>query len=67
MVSMVNEHLSLTKTEAVARLTGNYATDVATFDALYKHAVLLCDGFTIGIVKQFENEFKVDRNGDREN
>jgi hypothetical protein len=67
MTSMINEHLSLTKTEAVARLTGDYATDVATFDALYKHAVSMSDGFTVGIVKQFEDEFKVDRNGERPN
>ena len=57
----------LQKTEAVARLTGDYATDVATFDALYKHAVSMSDGFTVGIVKQFEDEFKVDRNSERPN
>lgn len=63
MVSMINEHLSLTKTEAVARLTADYATDVETFDALYVHAVSMADEFTVGIVKQFEDQFKVDRNG----
>jgi hypothetical protein len=67
MVSMLNEHLALTKTEAVARLTGDYATDVATFDTLYKHAVSMSDEFTIGIVKQFEDQFEADRNGERPN
>jgi hypothetical protein len=57
MVNMVNEHLSLTKTEAVARLTGDYATDVTTFDALYQHAVSMADEFTIGIVNQFQERF----------
>ncbi len=57
MLNMLNEHLSLTKTEAVARLTGDYATDVATFDALYKHAVSMGDEFTAGIVKQFLGQF----------
>ena len=57
MVSMVNEHLSLTKTEAVARLTGDYATDVTTFDALYQHAISMGDEFTIGIVNQFPERF----------
>ena len=57
MLNMVNEHLSLTKTEAVARLTGDYATDVATFDALYQHAVSMGDQFTIGIVNQFPERF----------
>jgi hypothetical protein len=63
LASMLNEHLSLTKTEAVARLTGDYATDVATFDSLYVHAVSMGDEFTVGIVKQFQERFEVDRNG----
>jgi hypothetical protein len=57
MLNMLNEHLSLTKTEAVARLTGDYATDVTTFDALYKHAISMGDEFTVGIVKQFQERF----------
>jgi hypothetical protein len=57
MLNMVNEHLSLTKTEAVATLTGDYATDVTTFDALYQHAVSMGDQFTIGIVNQFPERF----------
>ncbi len=57
MLDMLNEHLSLTKTEAVARLTGDYATDVTTFDALYKHAISMADEFTVGIVKQFQERF----------
>jgi hypothetical protein len=57
LLNMVNEHLSLTKTEAVARLTGDYATDVTTFDALYHHAVSMGDQFTIGIVNQFPERF----------
>jgi hypothetical protein len=64
--SMLNEHLSLTKTEAVARLTGDYDTDVTTFDALYKHAVSMGDEFTAGIVKQFEEQFEVDGNKAKE-
>jgi hypothetical protein len=57
ILNMLNEHLSLTKTEAVARLTGDYATDVTTFDALYKHAISMADEFTVGIVKQFPEQF----------
>jgi len=65
MVSMINEHLALTKTEAVARLTADYETDVETFDALYVHAVSMADAFTVGIVEQFEDQFEVDRNGEQ--
>ncbi len=57
MLNMLNEHLSLTKKEAVARLTRDYATDVTTFDALYKHAISMGDEFTVGIVKQFQEQF----------
>lgn len=57
MLNMLNEHLSLTKTEAVARLIGDYAIDVTTFDALYQHAVSMADEFTAGIVKQFQEQF----------
>ena len=66
MASTINEHLSLTKTEAVARLTADYRTDVETFDALYVHAVSMADAFTVGIVEQFEEQFEVDRNGEKE-
>jgi hypothetical protein len=54
---MLNEHLCLTKTEAVARLTGYYAPDLTTFDALYRHAVWMADVFTVGIVIQFSERF----------
>lgn len=57
ILNMLNEHLSLTKTEAVARLTGDYATDVTTFDALYKHAISMANEFRGGIVKQFQEQF----------
>ena len=62
MVNMLNEHLLLTKTEAVARLTGDYATDVENFDALYKHAVSMSDAFASGIVAQFQEQFAIDHN-----
>ena len=54
MVSMIDEHLALTKTEAGARLTADYEIDVETFDALYIHAVSMADAFTVGIAEQFE-------------
>lgn len=55
--NMLNEHLVLTKAEAVARLTGNYTGDIATFDQIHKHANGMSDAIVTGIVKQFPEKF----------
>jgi hypothetical protein len=47
---MLNEHLVLTKAEAVARLTGNYTGDIATFDQIHKHANGMSDAIVAGIL-----------------
>lgn len=55
--NMLNEHLVLTKAEEVARLTGNYTGDIATFDQIHKHANGMSDAIVAGIVKQFPEKF----------
>jgi hypothetical protein len=47
------EHLALTKAEAVARLTKDYAKDIIIFDQIEQEALMMADEFTNGIIRQF--------------
>ena len=57
LMKMLSKHLTLTKAEAVARLTGNYTGDIATFDQIHKQANGMSDTIVAGIVKQFPERF----------
>lgn len=57
LMSMLHEHLALTKAEAVARLSRDYATDIALFDKIENQALTMANALTQGIVKQFPNKF----------
>jgi hypothetical protein len=59
LMAMWHDHLSLTKAEAVARLTKNYTADVEAFDQIEAQANMMADSMTEGIVKQFPDMFKV--------
>ena len=56
--AMLHEHLRLTTNEALARLEGDWAGDVAAYDAIHVHALAMADTLSTGIVKQFPKRFR---------
>ena len=57
LVDMMNQHLSTTTDEVVARLTKNWDADVRAYDAVYTHILAMADALSDGIVKQFPAKF----------
>ena len=57
MKNMLYDHLRLTKAEAMARLTKDYATDISTYDEIEIQARMMADGFSHGIIMQFPDKF----------
>lgn len=50
---MLHKHLKLTEEEAVARLMGQYAKDVALYDVIEDQALMMGDYMAEGIIRQF--------------
>jgi hypothetical protein len=57
MKAMLHEHLRLTTNEALARLQGDWAADVAAYDQIHLQALGMADMLSSGIVKQFPARF----------
>ena len=55
--SMLDNHLELTLSEAVAILGGKYSDCIAAFDKVHQQAMVMSDAMADGIVKQFTNKF----------
>ena len=58
MKAEMHEHLDRTTQEAVARLQGNWAADVAAYDKVHVHILHMSDMLSNGIVKQFPARFR---------
>jgi hypothetical protein len=53
----MRHHLDLTLQEAQARLKGDWAADIAAYDAIHRHILAMSDVLSSGIINQFATEF----------
>jgi hypothetical protein len=53
-----NDHLAMTKSEAVDMLTKNYGAGINIYDEIEKQALKMADMMAKGIAKQFPYKFK---------
>jgi hypothetical protein len=58
MQAMMKAHLDKTLEEAVARLNGDWAADIAAYDQIHEDILHMAGMLTEGIIAQFPNEFK---------
>jgi len=58
MRTMMRDHLDLTLKEAVAHLTGDYRTDIRTYNKVHTQILAMADMLSDGIAAQFPNRFR---------
>ena len=56
MKTMMHDHLNLTTNEVVARLHGDWAGDVAAYDAVHAQILKMADMLAMGIANQFPDK-----------
>jgi hypothetical protein len=57
MQGMMKTHLDLTLQEAVAQLTGDYATSISSYDQVHLEILQMADMLSAGIIAQFPSMF----------
>lgn len=57
MKAHMRDHLDLTLAEAVARLQGRYADDIAAYDRIHAQILAMADMLSDGIIAQFPDRF----------
>ena len=57
MKAHMKDHLDLTLEEAVARLQGRYADDIAAYDKIHTQILSMADMLSDGIIAQFPSQF----------
>jgi len=57
MQKMMRDHLNLTTEEAVARLQGNWAADIAAYDKVHEQILHMADMLSAGIISQHAAKF----------
>jgi hypothetical protein len=57
MQAAMKAHLDQTLAEAVNHLKGNYVADVADYDMVHEHILMMADTLSTGIINQFPDRF----------
>lgn len=58
MQAHMREHLALTLEEAVLRLTGDFAGDIAKYEEVHASILEMADMLSAGIIRQFPHRFR---------